>query len=76
MKDSAYSDHPILNEILDEEPTSPFMAIEQQLNTAVSLGYSVSPPKHWTEKLMEDLDAVPVAITEEDIFTEPTELEL
>ncbi len=74
MKENEYSDCTILNEILDEEPTNPFMAIEQQLNTAVSLGYSVSPPRHWTEKLMDELDGVPVPITEEDIFTEPTEL--
>ena len=57
------------NEFIDEEPTSPFRAIEEQLNTAVSLGYSVSPPRHWTERLLEELeDAIPVS--EEDIDTE------
>ncbi len=75
MKENAYSDHPLLNEILDEEPTRPFRAIEEQLNTAVSLGYSTSPPRHWTERLEAELDAIPVPITEEDIFTEQMELD-
>lgn len=69
MREHQYSDHPILNEFLDEEPTHPIVqvrAVQAQLDTAESLteeliagaralGYSVDPPKHWTERVEASL---------------------
>lgn len=60
------------DDFMDEEETSPYLALSAQLNSATSvagaefsamggaLGYSTEAPKHWTDRLSDELDAVPV----------------
>ncbi len=60
------------DDFMDEEETSPYLALSAQLNAATSvagaefsamggaLGYSTERPTHWTERLSDELDAVPV----------------
>ncbi len=67
---NSYSDHPELD-FLDEEPTDPYRSVTAQLNNSVSvvaeltaratvLGYQTDAPKHWTTRLSDELDSIPV----------------
>lgn len=76
MSQTSYSDHPVLNELFDDEPTDPGTAIgevQRQLDAsesvvgfmarARSLGYGVKRPEplpKWMTDLNHQLDAAPV----------------
>jgi hypothetical protein len=73
--DNSYSNHPVLNEIFDEEPTNPMIDVQNQLNSASSVvdeflaaaylhGYGGDDP-HWTESILEDIHH----IRDEDIMS-------
>jgi hypothetical protein len=67
MKENEYSDTEILNEIFDEEPTNPYLrSIEEQLNTATSLGYSTDWRK-WTTEVTIPLEDGDIVILEETV---------
>lgn len=62
--ENSYSDHPVLNEIFDEEPTNPMIKVQRQLNSSASVvddflaaarirGYD--DDQHWTESINDEV---------------------